>query len=166
MRNIFLLVVASSSLTCVLSLSGCRSEDAKEQDAPPDDQWTLVQNHFFIDHVPKNERDMVRQLAYIDDDGRHVGVRGQSSKFRLFFDVLQWSRKGTALASTVLQTNEKVNATFRAYRCAGKAPAPFELCLELKEGDTVKKLYSRNDWVIDHTDDVARLTAAIALTSQ
>ena len=49
----------------------------------------------------------------------------------------------------------------------GKAPQPFELCLELKEGDRVMRLYSRNDWIVDGgknvDDQVEKLRNALPL---
>ncbi len=150
MRKLFAFAIV------VAAACGCTSS----ADAP-DQQWALVQNHFYIDHAPRDERDMVKQLAYITHEGQNVGVRGQSSRFRFFVDVLTWQRQGNTLRSTVLQTNKKLQTTFRAWRCQGKAPRPFELCLELKEGDRVRHYFSRNDWIIESAADASALAARV-----
>lgn len=133
----------------------------------PDQQWALVQNHFYIDHLPKNDRDMVKDIAFVDhEDAGKFGVRAMTSRFRFFVDALAWKRNGNQVAYRVLQTNDDVRATFRAWRCKkGDAPGQLELCLELRQGDRTMRYFSRPDWIIENAGDadVARVAAKIPL---
>src|SRR5438552_1342105 len=130
MRVAALLLACEAALVVVV-VGACQSS-ATSDEAAPDQQWALVQNRFYIERMPKNERDVVKDVAFIkDEDHGNVGIRVSGSRFRLFLDVLTWKRDGNRLESTILQTNDKVRGTFRAWKCKGEAPAPFELCLEL-----------------------------------
>jgi hypothetical protein len=130
----------------------------------PDQQWALVQNHIYIDHLPKNERDMVKHIAFVDhEEYGKFGVRGQGSRFRFFNDVLKWQRNGNRIVSKVLQTGDDVKATFRAWKCKGDAPRPLDLCLELKEGDRTMRFYSNHEWIIESAADVDHALTTLPL---
>ena len=148
-NHVFALVPTAALVVTLAASSGCSSSP---QDASPDQQWALVQNHFFIDHMPRNERDMTGQIAFVDDDGNKIGVRGHSSRFRIFLDFFTWNRRGSDVNTVILQTNDKVSVRFKAWSCS---EGRFELCMELRAGDKVRKYYSRKDWIIEdaaHTD--------------
>ncbi|MCC7073023.1 MAG: hypothetical protein IT383_17000 [Deltaproteobacteria bacterium] len=148
-------VAVGASIWCAVD-SRVSSADA------PDDQWAVVQNHLYIERLPRDERDMIHQIVFVDhrDIGR-IGARVHASHFRVFIDNFAWSRRGDTLAMKILQTDKSYRGTFRAWSCAGQAPAPFELCLELREGDRTRKYFSRKDWIIDKVEDAHALADSL-----
>ncbi|HEY4220677.1 MAG TPA: hypothetical protein VGO62_05025 [Myxococcota bacterium] len=150
-------LVVGALVTAAMSLAACHSAD----DAP-EQQWSLVQNHFYIERMPKSERDMVKDIAFIDhEDAGKIGIDAVASRFRFVVDTLKWQRRGNTINMRVLQSQQDRSATFRAWRCKDKAP--FELCLELKNGDRTMRYYSKNDWIIERASDVEKLAAMLPL---
>lgn len=155
MRNLALLVSLAATL-------GFASACERPADAP-DRQWELVQRRLWIERAPRDARDMIHQMVFLDD-GRagQIGARIHASSFRMFLDAFSWSRRGSALKMLLLQDERTYEARFRAWQCAGEAPEPFELCLELREGARVRNYFSRKDWIIEDLHDVDLLLAEIA----
>ena len=139
----------------MLSSVGChRTEDS------PDQQWQLVQNHFYIERLPKDARDMIHQIAFVEDEGERFGARIHASQFRWLIDTFAWSRSGNEVKSLILQSKREVRSVFKAWRCQ---TGPFELCIEIREGDRTRKYYSKNDWVITDIDDVSALARKLVV---
>jgi hypothetical protein len=144
-----------ASLAPTLVLTSCFASCFTESDAPsPDKQWALVQNHFYLERLPENERDMVHQIAFIDhEDAGRIGLRLHASRYRVLIDMFAWQRHGGEVRSTLLQTGQELTSSFRAWRCKGEVKPPFELCLELNEGGETRRYYSHPDWIIEDTAD-------------
>lgn len=152
-----LALVTSLAATLGLVASCQRTADA------PDQQWTQVQSRLWIERVPRDARDMIHQIVFLDDDrAGQIGVRLHGSSYRRLFDAFSWSRRGSALKMLLLQDERTTDARFRAWQCAGEAPEPFELCLELREGPRVRSYFSRKDWIIRDLNDVDLLLSEIA----
>jgi hypothetical protein len=107
-----------------------------------------LSNQVWIDHAPRNERDVVRHLVLLERANRRLGVAGQASRFRLQQDMLVWNVEGNNLRVLLLQDQQRVTVQARTWTCVGEAPKPFELCLELKRGDRAVRYYSKREWVV------------------
>jgi len=107
-------------------------------------------NQVWISRMPSGPRDVVGHLTVIQPKrGKRIGAVGHSSRFRFNIELFGWSLEGDRLALFFPQ--ERVRAEFQArtWSCAGEAPEPFELCLELAANGRKVMFYSREDWVID-----------------
>ncbi|GAB4568234.1 MAG: hypothetical protein Tsb0020_21510 [Haliangiales bacterium] len=113
-----------------------------------------VVNQVWIDHFPTDARDTIGHLVLFDDGRERIGVTGRSSQWRHHIELFKWRLEGDRLAVFFPQERMRERVTVRSWSCAGDAPAPFELCLEVKNrrGDAVV-LYSREDWAISADPD-------------
>src|SRR4051812_37968408 len=102
-----------------------------------------LSNQVWIDHAPRNERDMVRHLILVEVANRRLGVTGEASRWRMRQDGLVWGLERNQLKVLFPQDGQRVAVQARTWRCEGEAPRPFELCLELKRGERTMKLFSR-----------------------
>ena len=109
-----------------------------------------VVNQVWIDHFPTDARDTIGHLVLFDDGRERIGVTGRSSQWRHHIELFKWRLRGDRLAVFFPQERMRERVTVKSWNCAGDAPAPFELCLRIKNrrGDTVV-LYSRKDWAIN-----------------
>jgi hypothetical protein len=113
-------------------------------EAPP-----KLANQVWVERVHRNPRDMVHDLVLVEDKkGRHFGVTGRASRFRANLDLLLWSQQGDRLNLALPQDRVRVALQYRTWNCKGQAPAPFELCLELRQDRRRVRLYSREQWVV------------------
>lgn len=105
-------------------------------------------NQLWIERVPRDQRDLVHHFVLVERDGRRVGVTGRSSRWRTRMDLFVWSLEANQLRARFPQDDRRVSFSARTWRCAGEAPRPFELCLELTRDGRNTRLYSRKDWII------------------
>jgi hypothetical protein len=130
-------------------------------DDPSADGTQWVVNHVWVERLPENERDMIGHLALIQHPRARIGVAGRSSQWRHFIELFKWGLERDRLSLYFPQEEVKARVKVRTWSCAGEAPEPFEICLEISSGKRKATYYSREDWVID-VDDVdgsrARLT--------
>jgi hypothetical protein len=111
-------------------------------------------NQVWIDRVPENERDMITHLLLLDHPrAKNFGIIGHSSQWRHHIEVTRWRLDGNNLGLFFPQERHKAKLKARTWSCEGEAPAPFDLCLELKRGDKTLRLYSHHDWVVEPQGD-------------
>ena len=122
-------------------------------------KWLV--NQIWIERMPANERDMVWAGVLFQDGKDRAGVLAHGSQFRVHADVLMWRLEGDKLRTHFLQENKRYDFQARTWACEGRAPRPFELCLELKRGRQVLRFYSLNDWNIDSKELPAGLAGLI-----
>jgi len=105
----------------------------------------------WIDHVPRGPTDLVTHLVVLKKpEGNDVGgVIGRSSQWHVGIDIFQRKLDGERMRLFFPQHRRALNMSVRTWKCAGDAPEPFELCLELGHGKDKMRLYSRNDWTIN-----------------
>ena len=140
-----------------LGLWSLRGDDDKglaSADALPNQIW--------IDRVPESDRDMITHLLLLDHPrARNFGLVGNSSQWRHQIELLRWRLDGSSLGMLFPQDRRKAKLKARTWDCAGTAPEPFELCLELKVGDRKLNMYSRKDWVVEpQGENLAELVAS------
>jgi hypothetical protein len=121
-------------------------------DDPSADGTEWVVNHVWVERLPENERDMIGHLALIQHPRARIGVAGRSSQWRHFIELFKWGLERDRLSLYFPQEEMKAQVTVRTWRCAGEAPDPFEICLEISSGRRKATYYSREDWVIDVND--------------
>lgn len=107
-------------------------------------------NQMWIDHLPKNDRDMFTHLLLLDHSRGQFGAIGRSSQWRHMVDIFRWQLQGDQLGLFFPQDRARAEVQIETWECAGEAPAPFELCMKLtnKQGRSWT-FYSREDWEID-----------------
>lgn len=112
-------------------------------------------NQVWIDKVPASDRDLITHMLLLDHPrARHLGVVGRSSQWRHNLELMRWSREGKKLELLFPQDRHRARLKVRTWECAGEAPSPFELCMELSSGDRKMTLYSRHEWVVEpHSED-------------
>lgn len=111
-------------------------------------------NQIWLDRLPRDQRDMVNAAVLIERQGRRVGVMARGSRWRSFNDGFVWRlEQNNVVRARFPQENKLYTVRVRTWACAGEAPAPFQLCLEVKRGDQTLRYYSRNDWVVRPRED-------------
>lgn len=121
-----------------------------------------VVNQLWIDHVPRDDRDMLTHLVVLDHPQGKFGAVGRSSQWRHMIEVFKWELSGDRLRLFFPQERARGEVRVKTWRCEGEAPAPFELCMELTnpEGQSMR-LYSREDWKIQPRDAAGSLADLI-----
>ena len=105
---------------------------------------SLMTDRLWIDHIPRNERDMVTHMYF--SEAERIGVLGRASKWRQQGELFEWSSADSQLTLRFPQTDQSVTVPVKVFACKGQAPEPFDLCLEIKQGRKGLTLYSVTDW--------------------
>lgn len=108
-----------------------------------------LHNQVWIERIPQDDRDMIHHLVLIDDEGERFGAFGKSSQWRHFVEIFRWAREDAKLTLLLPQERKRIELGVKVWDCAGEAPAPFQLCLELSNKRKTMRYYSRYDWSID-----------------
>ncbi|MEL6345709.1 MAG: hypothetical protein AAFV53_21550 [Myxococcota bacterium] len=123
----------------------------------------LLTNQVWIDHLPRSERDMINQLIFIDKHGQRPGFFVRASVWRQFIERGRWTvgQGQEGLQVHFPQNDRRLKMKWRAYECKGKAPEPFELCLDLTIMGRTLKMYSTKEWRVEDIDQVEDLALPI-----
>lgn len=106
----------------------------------------LLANRVWIDHLPTQPREFVFHMVLIKHRRGKMGAIGRSSQWRHRIEGLRWSRDQGRLRVHFPQDDARAALGVKAYKC--EAPHPFELCLDLDNGERTMRLYSREDWEV------------------
>ncbi len=109
-------------------------------------------NRVWIERLPADQRDMIGHFILVDHKQGRVGGIGKSSQWRHFIELFQWGLEGSRLSIFLPQDRVKAQLSVKTWKCAGEAPEPFELCMEISNGRKSAMFYSRTDWVIEPHD--------------
>jgi hypothetical protein len=93
-------------------------------------------NQVWIERMPRHQRDMIWGGVLIEDGKDRVGVISHGSQWRVHADVLLWRLDGDLLRTRFPQDDRRYDLKARTWECEGRAPEPFQLCLELRRGDS------------------------------
>ena len=122
-------------------------------------------NQIWLERWPRDARDMVWHFVAIDQKDRRVGSLGKASRWRVASDAFVWSQEGAELRARFPQNDCRLSFEVRSWKCAGEAPEPFELCLEVKANGRVYRYFSRTEWVVhphgEVDEQLAWLTPAV-----
>lgn len=125
-------------------------------------------NQVWIERMPSDARDQINHFVLVRHPEGRIGAVGKSSQWRHFFELFMWGLEGEKLSVFLPQEQRKAQLRVRTWECAGEAPKPFELCLELGNDKRSVTMYSRKDWIIDpknvseSIEDLARDEPALA----
>ena len=107
-------------------------------------------NQVWIDHIPRDDRDMITHLVLIDHRDGQFGAIGRSSQWRHAIDIFKWNLQRDTLRLYFPQERAKGEVKIETWECEGEAPQPFELCMRLTGNNgRSAMLYSRHEWEID-----------------
>jgi hypothetical protein len=151
--------VAAGALVSVRAGMRALWGDAAEAAA----QAEHLPNRLWVDRLPKDDRDMFAKLALIHHPDGRVGVINHGSTWRHRIEVFMWALERDRLTLVFPQDRQRDQLQVRTWDCRGKAPAPFELCMELRRGDRKAQFYSRYDWEIDVDSGALAVQAPAAL---
>jgi hypothetical protein len=110
-------------------------------------------NQVWLERLPRNERDMVWATVLLEQDDHQLGIIARGSSWRVNSDTFLWKLNKDSLRTRFPQDNKRYTVRVRTWECAGEAPEPFELCLEIKRGDQTLRFYSLKDWVVRLHED-------------
>ena len=115
------------------------------------DKLEHLSNQVWIERLPQNDRDQIHHLVLLEQGRDRFGGFGRSSQWRHFLEIFMWHRENSRVTLQLPQDRVRLDLDARIWDCEGDAPAPFELCLELKnERGKTARYFSRYDWVIEH----------------
>lgn len=106
-------------------------------------------NQVWIERMPTDARDQINHFVLVRHPEGRIGAVGKSSQWRHFVELFMWGLEGEKLSVFLPQEQRKAQLRVRTWECAGEAPKPFELCLELGNDKRSVTMYSRKDWIID-----------------
>jgi len=127
-------------------------------------------NQVWIERMPEDPRDMIHHVVMLDGSHGKIGAAGVSSRWRHRIEAFRWALEGDRLLAAFPQDRVRASFQVRTWRCAGEAPRPFELCLEIRHEKRSARFYSRDDWDVRvealtqpnaHGDVSAALDAAL-----
>jgi hypothetical protein len=118
----------------------------------------LVLDRLWIDHIPRNEREMVKVFVVLSEEP--VGAFNESSAWAGSFEAFKYTRTGGELRVVYPQTGAKETIKVKARSCSERG---MDFCLELDGGKGAKRYYSREGWELRSLADEQRLLSQISL---
>ncbi len=118
----------------------------------------LLQDRVWIDHIPRNDRDMVNVFAMLTEEP--VGVFQAASAWRGNYEGFRYEVKGDEVRALFPQSGDKERWTATATKCDANG---MDYCLEISGASRgVKKYYSRKGWEIGRIEDATHLVESLA----
>ncbi len=105
-------------------------------------------NQLWVERMPSGPRDLVWHLVALEREGRRVGALWHASRWHAVSDGFVWTREGDRFNIVTPQNGCRSTVSARSWKCAGEAPQPFDLCLELQGEGKRYRYYSRSEWGI------------------
>jgi len=144
MKKLVLAVVVLSAIAFVALRRGGDPATSTETAAPALD-GKLVLDRIWIDHIPRNDRDVFNLFVAITE--QPFGIFQATSQWKGQYELFQYEANGDELRIVYGQTGDKDKVKAVATECNEKG---MDYCLELKGASRgVKRYYSMEDWVID-----------------
>jgi len=120
----------------------------------------LLLDRVWIDHLPKDDKDSVNSMIFIDRDGVRVGAISRASVWRRHMEVFRWDRKDGGLSLEFPQVNKTVPVKAEARAC-DEAPKPLDLCLDVTILKKTVRLYSKKSWAGQELADLAEVSGGL-----
>ena len=96
------------------------------------DAGVKLHNRVWAQRMPKSERDLVQYVIFARKRGMQLGSAQVASRWRSRADGFRWKARKGQIDLEFPQEQQKLRVSARTWRCKGKAPKPFTVCLELK----------------------------------
>jgi hypothetical protein len=122
--------------------------DASIEDGVEGGSRDLLANRAWVERMPRSKKDLVTWFVPLELRGKRFGVAQRASHYAFAGERFVYTRDGDHLVLTFQQTERKAKITAKAYECAGKAPKPFDLCLDLRSGKEEATFYSKWSWKV------------------
>ena len=106
-------------------------------------------NRPWLERAPVDRRDMIGHLTLVKHPEGRAGITGRSSQWRHGLEVFLWGLRGDKLMLHFPQEDVRGFVKVKTWKCGDEAPAPFDLCLEVRADGRSMTLYSREDWKIE-----------------
>ncbi|MEO8548583.1 MAG: hypothetical protein ABI678_01365 [Kofleriaceae bacterium] len=140
----------------VVALAGAWRWQAGSHEATDGGGNKLLVDRLWIDHVPRNEREMVQVFVVLSEEP--IGVFDQRSMWTGSFEAFKYTRTGGELRVVYPQTGKGETIKVKARKCSeGK----MDFCLELDGGKGAKRYYSREGWELRSLGDEQRLLGTL-----
>ena len=146
-RTLLIIGLTAGSFLAMYEISQLCPDTASSAETPSRRPEQLVQRPW-MEKWPTDDREYVRKLLLLETPEGRFGVTGKSSLWSHHYEVFRWSLHGKTLKARFPQHHVKDEVQVRTWSCKGEAPEPFDLCLEIRRGETQRMMYSRTDWVI------------------
>lgn len=126
-------------------------------DDPQPSQDNVVLDRLWIDHMPRNDRDVIQVFVAITE--QPFGIFQATSQWKGAFELFQYEAHGGELRIVYGQTGEREKVKARASKCSEKG---MDFCLQLDGASRgVKKYYSMEGWEIDHAATIEDIRARV-----
>ena len=113
----------------------------------------LAFDRIWIDHLPKNDKDIVHVFAAISEEP--VGIFQAQTQWRGSYELFRYEAHGDQIRFLYPQTGEREKARLRARECSDKG---MDFCLQIDGASRgVTRYYSREGWEIGKHADAAAL---------
>ena len=124
-----------------------------------DDRHQVI-DRLWVDHMPKNDRDMLRIIVALSHAGpeENIGFLRFGSRWHAQMDGFRFTRNGDDLAVEFPQNSWKATWHTKVSRCS---VGDFTLCLEVTAPRGTFHYFSRDEWVIKNADDERALEAKL-----
>ncbi len=122
------------------------------------DESSLVDGRLWIDHLPRDERDMVSSLVVLRD--QPIGAFGASSRWQFGAELFEYELALGKLEAKFPQTGALETYKVGAKKCASGS---FDFCLEVSGGKHgVERYYSMEGWEVESVAAEQKLLAKLA----
>lgn len=150
-------------LVAALSTAGYATYRWTRSDAPAvTTDASLTQDRIWIDHLPRNDRDVFQIFIAITEEP--FGVFQAASQWTGQYEFFRYEMTGEELRVVFPQNGDRQKITAKARECRDGG---HDYCLELAGTNRgVKKYYSRKGWEIDGMSRDAVLAKAHAIAEQ
>jgi hypothetical protein len=107
-------------------------------------------DRIWIDHVPRNDKDMFNVFAMVSEHA--AGVFQATSQWRGSYEAFRYEASGAEVRIVYPQTGDREVVRAKAKRCAEHG---MDFCLEIEGASRgVKQYYSREGWEIKRGQDL------------
>ena len=149
-----LIVAAMAALAYggVRVIRGHGNDEAKPEVTVTDTDH-LALDRLWVDHMPRNERDVFNLFAAITEEP--IGIWQQTSVWKGSFEMFRYEAHGDEIRILYPQDNSREKVKVKATKCNDR---DWDYCMEVSGSSRgVKKYYSREGWELDGTHNVDQL---------
>ncbi|MGE0869859.1 MAG: hypothetical protein AB7P03_14940 [Kofleriaceae bacterium] len=105
----------------------------------------LTLDRIWVDHIPRNDRDMFQIFIAITDEP--IGIFNETSQWKGSFELFKYEAHDTEIRAVFPQNGDREKITAKATRCNENR---MDFCLELSGSSRgVKRYYSQKGWEIE-----------------
>lgn len=135
-------------LALVIATAAFAAWNLRDNDTQATDTDKLLVDRIWIDHMPKNDRDVFNIFVAITEEP--FGIFQATSQWKGQFELFRYELQGDELRILYGQDGSRDKVKTKATKCGER---DWDYCLELSGASRgVKKYYSMKGWEIDATN--------------